>query len=300
MAKKKFRCNVCGYIHEGSAAPEKCPVCGVPASDFADVTEPKKGLFSDKNGNAYILMYATVMVVVVAALLAVAAMALKERQDANVMNEKKQAILESLGAEDQNYDDFVTAYAVDAEGAKVDSITGDEALQMLFDLKGTFEKGLYPVFQAHDGRVVLPVYGSGLWGPIWGYVALDKDMDTISGVVFSHAGETPGLGSEIATPKHWAKYVGKTIFQDGQFVSVKLRKGGAKDPAHEVDAISGGTKTSDGVTNMLSTSIGHYLPFLEFKKRMHALQMHPGPAVPEESGEGTEENVESENVENNE
>ena len=75
MATKKFKCNVCGYIHEGDAAPANCPVCGVPASEFTELKPEKKGLFSDKNGNAYIIMYSTVMVVIVATLLALAALA---------------------------------------------------------------------------------------------------------------------------------------------------------------------------------------------------------------------------------
>lgn len=98
MATKKFKCNVCGYIHEGAAAPEKCPVCGAPASEFTPLK--KKGLFSDTNSNAYIIMYSTVMVIIVAVLLAVAALALKPRQDANDLNEKKRNILASLYAGD--------------------------------------------------------------------------------------------------------------------------------------------------------------------------------------------------------
>ena len=105
MATKKFKCNVCGYIHEGDAAPAKCPVCGVPASEFTELKESaeadapkKKGLFSDTNNNAYIILYSTVMVVIVAVLLSVAALALKPRQDANDLNEKKRNILASLSA----------------------------------------------------------------------------------------------------------------------------------------------------------------------------------------------------------
>lgn len=283
MATKKFKCNVCGYIHEGAAAPEKCPVCGAPASEFTPLK--KKGLFSDTNSNAYIIMYSTVMVVIVAILLSVAALSLQKRQYENILGEKKQSILMSLSAQDQNYDEFIDAYVVDAEGNRIE---GEDVFALLNDLKGAFAAGKYPVFEAKDGRVVLPVYGAGLWGPIWGYVALDKDMNTISGVVFSHSGETPGLGAEIATPKHWAQYVGKKIFEGDQFVSVKLRKGGAQDPAHEVDAISGGTKTSDGVTAMLFDSFSHYLPLLEAKK---AAAVQPAAA---------EEVSNDENVENNE
>lgn len=283
MATKKFRCNVCGYIHEGDAAPANCPVCGVPASEFTELKQEKKGLLSDKNGNAYIIMYSTVMVVVVAVLLAVAALALKPRQDANDLNEKKQNILASLSAQDQSYDEYIDAYVVDKDGKRID---GEDVFALLNDLPGTFEAGKFPVFEAKDGRVVIPVTGMGLWGPIWGYVALEKDMDTVAGIIMAHKGETPGLGAEISTPKYQANFVGKTIFDGDKFVSVKLRKGGAKDLAHEVDAISGGTKTSDGVTAMLQNSLSNYLPLLEAKRTAVA------PVSAEVSNE--------ENVENNE
>ena len=263
MATKKFKCNVCGYIHEGDAAPANCPVCGVPASEFTELKQEKKGMFSDKNGNAYIIMYSTVMVVIVAVLLAVAALALKPRQDANDLNEKKQNILASLSAQDQSYDEYIDAYVVDKEGRRIE---GEDVFVLLNDLPGTFEAGKFPIFEAKDGRVVIPVTGMGLWGPVWGYVALEKDMDTVSGIIMAHKGETPGLGAEIATPKYQANFVGKTIFEGDKFVSVTLRKGGAKDPAHEVDAISGGTKTSDGVTAMLYNSLENYLPLLEAKR----------------------------------
>ena len=283
MATKKFKCNVCGYIHEGDAAPANCPVCGVPASEFTELKPEKKGLFSDKNGNAYIIMYSTVMVVVVAVLLAVAALALKPRQDANDLNEKKQNILASLSALDKSYDEYIDAYVVDKEGKRIE---GEEVFALLNDLPDTFKKGKFPIFEAKDGRVVIPVTGMGLWGPVWGYVALEKDMNTVAGIIMAHKGETPGLGAEIATPKYQARFVGKTIFEGDEFVSVTLRKGGAKDPAHEVDAISGGTKTSDGVTAMLYNSLENYLPLLEAKRAAGA-----APAA-EVSNE--------ENVENNE
>lgn len=270
MATKKFRCNVCGYVHEGDAAPEKCPVCGAPASEFTEVKSEKKSWLHDKNNNVYIVVYATVMVVVVAALLAVTALSLQGRQRANTLNEKKEAILASLGAAEQNYDEYIAAYAVDAQGERIESVSADAALQMLSDLKKAEAAAAYPVFEAADGRIVLPVNGTGLWGPIWGYVALEKDMNTVAGAVFGHQGETPGLGAEIATEKYQRKFVGKKIFDGAQFVSIVLRKGGAQDPEHEVDAITGGTKTSDGVTAMLKTSLGHYLPLLEARREASA------------------------------
>lgn len=316
MATKKFRCTVCGYIHEGNAAPDTCPVCAAPASAFVEVKEAKKkGMFSDKNGNAYIIMYSTVMVVIVATLLAVAALSLQSRQYANELNEKKQSILASLSAQDENYDTFIKAYVLDAEGNVVE---GEDVFELLKDLKGAFDAGKFPVFEAADGRVVIPVTGAGLWGPIWGYLALDKDMDTVAGIIMAHKGETPGLGAEIATPKFQAKFVGKKIFDGDEFVSVKLRKGGAQNLEHEVDAISGGTKTSDGVTAMLYNSLENYLPLLNAKRGTQAVPAAPAdvPAVSDVSetpaeaagvhraapGGAPEQGVVSneENVENNE
>lgn len=282
MATRKFRCNVCGYIHEGAAAPDKCPVCAAPASEFTEITEKKKGLFSDTNSNAYIILYSTVMVVIVATLLALAALGLQKRQYENELNEKKQAILASLSASDQRYDEFIDAYVVDKNGARID---GEDVFALLNDLPGAYAAGKFPVFEARDGRVVLPVTGMGLWGPIWGYVALEKDMNTVAGVIMAHKGETPGLGAEIATPKYQANFVGKTIFEGDKFVSVTLRKGGAKDPAHEVDAISGGTKTSDGVTAMLYNSLANYLPLLEAKRRAAAEQVVFAPVSDESNDE---------------
>ena len=243
----------------------------------------------NKDSNVYIIIYSTVMVVVVAVLLAVAAMSLKDRQDANILNEKKNAILASLSATDQNYDEFINAYAVNAEG---EMIEGEDVFVLLQDLKGSFEQGKYPVFEAQDGRVVLPITGSGLWGPIWGYIALESDMNTVSGIVLDHQGETPGLGAEIATAAHQAMYQGKQLFEGDEFVSITLKKGGASEGnTHEVDAITGGTKTSDGVSAMIKGSVENYLPLLGAKK---------GAAVAEEVA--TEETEESnvQNVEENE
>ncbi|MFI3258860.1 MAG: Na(+)-translocating NADH:ubiquinone reductase subunit C [Rikenellaceae bacterium] len=265
MATNKYICKVCGYIHNGEAAPDMCPVCKVPASEF-EMEKPKGGLFSDKNGNAYIITYATVMVVLVASVLAFVAMSLKDLQNENVLNEKKNAILTALSAEEGvSYDSYISAFAVDTKGQTISSIDGAAVISLLDDLSASFAAGTLPVFQATDGRVVIPVSGTGLWGAIWGYVALESDMNTISGIVIDHASETPGLGAEVATAKHQAMYVGKKLFEGGEFVSVKLVKGGASTSgaaaSHEVDAITGGTKTSDGVSAMLFDSLEGYVPF---------------------------------------
>ncbi len=265
---KTYICKVCGYVHKGDTLPAECPLCKQPASSF-EAVKPK-GFLSDKNSNAYILLYSTVMVVVVALTLAFVALSLKDLQQANILNEKKQAILGSLGAADQNYDDFVVAYAVDTKGQKIAGVDGQAVIDMLGDLPSTFASGSLPVFEAKDGRIVVPVTGTGLWGPVWGYVALDGDMSTISGIVMDHAGETPGLGAEIATEKHQNQYIGKKIYSGNEFKSITLVKGGVKsgsaDFDHQVDGITGGTKTCDGVTAMFSESLGKYVPYFDAQR----------------------------------
>ena len=221
------------------------------------------------DSNVYIILYSVVMVVVVAALLAVVSLSLQGRQNDNALNEKKQQIVTALGEDPltTDYDSIVAeAVMLDASG----NPTEGDVFAALQDLKGSIAAGKFPVFKAKNGCVVIPVYGAGLWDAIWGYVALEPDMNTVKGIVLDHKGETPGLGTEIATPAHQAKYVGKTVFEGDDFVSITLKKGGANPAdanyAHEVDAITGGTKTSDGVTEMIRSGLGNYLPYLKANK----------------------------------
>lgn len=234
----------------------------------------------NKNSNAYIIMYTVVMVVIVATLLTFAATSLKDRQNANAENEKKSAIMEALGmaggSMEQTVKDFdemiVPALIVDGVFTpQVDAAGKADAkpvLDKMADLKGlAAAENELPIFKYEkEGviRYVIPVSGKGLWDSIWGYVALTEDGNTIAGVVFGHKGETPGLGAEITTPAHQEKYKGQKLFDDnGAFVSVKLVKGGAHEGnLHEVDAITGGTKTSDGVTLMLKNGLAKYEGFL--------------------------------------
>ena len=217
------------------------------------------------NSNTYIIIYSVVMVVVVAVLLSLAALGLKDRQDENKLNEKKTQIVKALGEDPAtvSYDSVISnAVILDASGAVV-SEDVNEVFNALNDLKASFAAERYPLFVATSG-VVVPLYGAGLWGPIWGYIALDADMDTVKGVVFDHAGETPGLGAEITTPKHQALYPGKTIYEGYALVGVTLKKGGAdKSNPHQVDAITGGTKTSDGVSAMISDCLNYYKPYFD-------------------------------------
>ena len=216
------------------------------------------------NSNVYIITYAVVMVVVVAVVLSLAALGLKERQEANALNEKKTQIVKALGYDvaTTSYDEVVAEAALlDAEGNIVENDT-QKVFAALQSVKDARANGQFPLFKAADGSVVVPLYGAGLWGPIWGYVALASDMNTVKGIVLDHAGETPGLGAEITTAKHQAMYVDKTIFEGEELVGITLKKGGAdKNNPHEVDAITGGTKTSDGVSAMIKDCLVSYQPY---------------------------------------
>ena len=220
------------------------------------------------NSNAYIIIYSVVMVVLVAVLLAVTSLSLQERQGENILNEKKQQIVKALGEDPAvaNYADVVAeAIMLDKDGNKIEGKNDEAIFNALGDLTASFEAGEYPIFKAANGCVVIPVYGAGLWGPIWGYIALESDMNTIKGIVMDHSGETPGLGAEITTSKVQGQFVGKTIFEGVDFVSVSMKKGGATNN-HEVDAISGGTKTCDGVNAMIKSGLENQLPFLNANK----------------------------------
>ncbi len=236
--------------------------------------------------NTYIFIYSAVLVVLVATLLALASNVLKPFQEKNLEIAKKLEILHSVGkgwdaaaAESKNeyvdgeYARYITeSMVVDHTGKPVDNLdafTVDPNKEMD---KDSTERA-YPVFICRqDGdrlNYIFPVQGKGLWGPIWGYVALEDDMNTIAGVFFDHQGETPGLGAEINTRWFQEPFSGKKIFSgSGQFVSVSVVKSTeTHDPDHSVDAISGGTITSKGLEKTIFDSMRNYLPFINQQKQ---------------------------------
>ncbi len=146
-----------------------------------------------------------------------------------------------------------------------------ENIDMAKEVKKPVSNQLLPLFKysKDDGEelYILYVRGKGLWDEIWGYVALESDLNTIAGVAFDHKAETPGLGAEIKDNKSWySQFIGKKIYQDDILKSVYVRKGGAKDDVYEVDGISGATITADGVTEMLERGLEYYRPWLESKR----------------------------------
>lgn len=227
----------------------------------------------NKQGNTYTFLYSIVLVVVVAALLAIVALSLQPAQNRNIENEKRQNILRSVNISSTPEDSkalfdkyIVKQFIVNSKGEEIagDAFTVDLAKQA----KKPCEEKLLPVFVANiDGttKYILPIYGTGLWGPLWGYISLNEDKNTIYGTVFDHKGETPGLGAEITTPQFQTQFEGKMIFDNSQLVSILVKKGGGATGAHEVDAISGGTITSKGVETMIKNYLTCYESFLKNK-----------------------------------
>lgn len=229
--------------------------------------------------NTYIFVFSLIMVTIVAVLLSSVAMQLKPRQQANIETEKKQDVLRSVGeageaddAEDKNeYIEeefekyFKDSYVVDYSGKKVETDAFEVLLAMDKEIRKEKEERNYPVFIYHDDqggtKYVVPVRGKGLWGPIWGTIALEEDLNTISGAVFDHQGETPGLGAEINTDWFQEPFKGKQLFNEqGEFVSITVVKGGAdEDSDHDVDGISGGTITSKALEAMMLDCIEGYV-----------------------------------------
>ncbi len=236
----------------------------------------------DTNKNSYTFIFAIVMVVVVAFVLSFAATSLKPLQDANVKLEKMQNILKTVGVvvsreeAEKVFTDYVkSGVVVDPTGKVIEEAKGvdiEGGLAFKGDVKHAVSKKQYPIFIAEvKGKTfyVIPIYGSGMWNDIWGNVALESDKNTIAGVNFDHKGETAGLGAEISTNEFQKEWKGKQIMKDSNgsftkenFASVSAVKGGADaSNTHGVDAISGGTVTSDAVSSMFKDRVELYLPY---------------------------------------
>lgn len=262
MAAKKYVCKVCGYVHEGKEAPSVCPLCKAAASEFEAVKEAKNGI--DKNSDVYAVLYSAVVVVIVAFLLAGVSSALKPMQDANVELDKKKQILASLN--ERNLPDAAATYdalivadpIVDAQGNVVAENGGFEVAN------DAVNEDNLPLYIAKiDGatKYILPMTGNGLWGGIWGYLAINDDCNTIYGVYFSHASETPGLGAEIAGDKFQGRFPGKKVYGENGEVALSVMKKSADADFH-VDAVSGATITSNGVDAMLKLKLLPYYKYL--------------------------------------
>lgn len=223
--------------------------------------------------NRYIFIFSSVMVIAVAVLLSLAATLLQPAQQKNLEIEKKKNMLESINitATSENteelYDKYITeSFVINSKG---ELISGVDAFTVVLrnEQKKSLEEQYLPVFRAAPDNgekvIILPVEGKGLWGPIYGYVSLKADMNTVYGVNFDHKGETPGLGAEINTSEFEHQFIGKKLFENKKFISIDVIKGGtSKDNVHGVDAISGGTVTSKGLQKMLFDCLDKYNGYL--------------------------------------
>lgn len=229
------------------------------------------------NSNTYTIIYTTVLVVVVAAILAIVATALKPRQTANIELEQMKSIMlsanigETDGQPDKRadfkklYEQHITGtYVIDAQGNKVEGVDafGVDLKAQYNAIKNGGDLTL-PVYECKldDGSMVtiLPCYGAGLWGAIWGYVSVESDGKTIHGAVFSHASETPGLGGEIAEPWFYNQFDDNVLEDASQsFSSIRIVKGGSGEDPNGVDAISGATITSRSLENTIAQWMEYY------------------------------------------
>ena len=218
------------------------------------------------NSNTYTVIYSIILVVVVAAVLAFAAMFLKPTQDANV---KKDTISQILTAATIQGEDILATYQQEIESAILVDMNGnkvgdlDVASCEVYDNSAlkrqtlADEKAL-PVYIFKNGITVVPCYGAGLWGPIWGYIGLEGDLKTIKAVCFGHKGETPGLGAKIADEPSFAEaFVGQQV-GSGDVLFEVVKSANRQTELNGVDAISGATITSQALGNTLNQWFGYY------------------------------------------
>jgi Na+-transporting NADH:ubiquinone oxidoreductase subunit C len=228
----------------------------------------------NKDSNGYTIFFSVAMVLVVGSLLAFIAMQLKPIQDKNVENEKKQNILAAIGVETslESAADEFEKYVKNGLVLNNKGEAKEEGIDKAFgvDVMKQYKEGVpadqasFPLYECEkDGQklLVVPVVGQGLWGPIWGYLAIKEDMTTIAGATFDHKGETPGLGAEIKTTAFSDQFK-DLVMSDGP-MPIEVVKPGKKTGDNVVDGISGGTITSNGVAEMLVRSMNVYKEYFQ-------------------------------------
>jgi Na+-transporting NADH:ubiquinone oxidoreductase subunit C len=231
-----------------------------------------------RQSNLYIVLYAAAITIVCGGLLAFASQTLKPLQDANVELERKKNILSTVmevkDGDDINkiYGERVKELVIGFDGNVKEGVSASSVI-IAAEYKKKPEDRQLPVYEFRNQQnpekldnVVLPLYGFGLWNDIWGFVALQQDLNSIQGVKFQHKGETPGLGARIESEEIQSRYKGKSIFDNGVLESVIMQKGEGMDysnDAHKVDGMSGATLTGKGVNNMLLDYLNCYQNYLK-------------------------------------
>ncbi len=227
------------------------------------------------HSNRYTLIYAAVLSIITAIVLAVAAEGLKPLQDSNIALDTRSNILKAVRLDYTDRDKINQVYESSIQELVVNTAGEvEEEKPVQVDLKNQInldpaERKL-PLYIYTDDAAkkyyIIPLRGTGLWGPIWGYVSLEGDFNTVYGAIFDHKSETPGLGAEIAEAPFQKQFEGKKIMEGDKFVSVNVWKTTYKSPLgadHRVDGISGGTITSNGTDEMLKNCIAPYVSYFD-------------------------------------
>lgn len=225
-----------------------------------------------RQSNGYVIGFAVAMTVICGGLLALANQGLKEKQQEQItLDTQKQilgAVMQVTETTDVSsiYANQINSYVVDANGIKIDGVVAEKVnIKKEFKKKDASEKRL-PIFEYRNasGKVeayIVPMFGKGLWDDVWGFVAMETDLNTIKGASFAHKGETPGLGARITDKEIQERFVGKTIMEGSDVASVSFIKGEAVTSSftdHQVDGLSGATMTTKGVNVMLEDYFGYY------------------------------------------
>ncbi|MEK6781352.1 MAG: NADH:ubiquinone reductase (Na(+)-transporting) subunit C [Bacteroidota bacterium] len=239
--------------------------------------------YNVRQSNLYILLYSAAITVVCGGALAFASISLRDRQQANIEHERKQNILATV-IELKESDNVEEIYAkrvkeivIDFQGNAQEGVKA-KSIDIAKEYKKKPEERLLPVYEflsqtdsTKADNAVVPVYGYGLWNNIWGFVAFQSDLNTVQGVKFEHAGETPGLGARITSEEIQVRYKGKKVFDGDNISSVVMQKGEGKDYAndvHKVDGMSGATLTGKGVNNMLKDYFECYRNYLKKNQKI--------------------------------
>ena len=235
-------------------------------------------------GKLYSVVFVLIITVFWGFVLSFAATSLREPQQANEQRNIRENILVAVGLMErdealepeeinQRYDESVESFLVDYEGKVIPGATADGV-----DLEEELENPdpadwRLPVFVVTAGGrasvYAIPVYGKGLWSTLYGYLALEDDLDTVRGMTFYKHGETAGLGAEIDRAWFQNNFVGKRIFDGNALRSIQVVKGkvadvfsNAADHTYAVDGISGASMTGRGVTNLLTDKLAIYEPYI--------------------------------------
>lgn len=230
------------------------------------------------NSNSYTIIYSIVLVLIVAFMLAFVFQALKPAQDTNVQLDQQKQILFALNQDRDMTDQkarelwkemIVADDIIDADGKLVEAgKQGGTEAGFKLNSKDAKE-GRLALFRCKvDGetKYVIPIYGNGLWGPINCFIAINGDKTTVFGIYFNHESETAGLGAEIKDNASWqAKFKGKHLFagNERQKISLSVLKK-ITDNNTQVDAVTGATLTSNGVTEMFQAEKGGLQPYVKF------------------------------------